>query len=250
MTVLPAWLRSGLVALAMSLGLSGCGDSGLQLVSEHRAEQLGLQAWDQMKAEMAAGGDPEAQAVLDRITRRLLNGIGEDPAAWEAVVFDNPSANAFALPGKKIGVFTGLFDVAENEAQLAAVIGHEIGHLQADHGRQRMNAQLKQSLGIRLIFVLLQIGEVDYAREIAGAVGLGLELGVALPYSRRQELEADRIGLDVMAAGGYDPAEAAALWRRMAAQSGARVPGFLATHPAPEDRIEAIEKMLAGGVAG
>jgi predicted Zn-dependent protease len=214
------------------------------LVSDAETEAMGLEAWQALLAETPVSRDPSLQAALDEVAGQLLAAAGEDPGAWEAVVFAGPEVNAFALPGNKIGVYEGMFATAENPDQLAAVVGHEIGHLLADHSQERMTAQIAKNLGLRFITVLLRLGEVQFAEDIAAALGLGAEFGLMLPYSRGHELEADRLGLELMAAAGYDPAAAVELWRRMQAASGQRTPGFLSTHPTPDARIEAIEEIL------
>jgi predicted Zn-dependent protease len=216
----------------------------VDLVSDEQVEAMGLQAWEEIRANAPVARDPALQSTLDRVSARLLSAAGQAPADWEFVVFGRPDVNAFALPGRKIGVYEGMFRVIANEDQLAAIVGHEIGHLQAEHGQERMNAQLSADWGLRIISFLLQIGDVEFAAEIAAALGLGVEYGLVLPYSRRQELEADRLGLQTMAAAGFAPEQAVDLWRRMEAAGGDRPPEFLATHPAPASRIEAIRKML------
>lgn len=225
--------------------LSGCGEEfPFDLVSDETVRAMGLQAWEEIRSKSPAPSDPDLQAALERVSTRLLSAAGERPGDWEVAVFARPEVNAFALPGKKIGIFEGMFRVVDSADQLAAVVGHEIGHLQADHAQERMNAQVAKQWGLRLVALLLQIGDIEYAAEIAAALGLGVEYGLVLPYSRRQELEADRLGLVTMAAARFDPREAVDLWQRMEAVSGPRVPEFLATHPTPRSRIEAIEAML------
>lgn len=223
--------------------LPGC-NVPVDLVSDETVEAMGLRAWDEIRAASPVARDPELRSSLDRVSARLLSAAGQRPADWEVLVFARPEINAFALPGNKIGVFQGMFRVIENEDQLAAVVGHEIGHLQADHSQERMNAQLSANWGLSLLSYLLRLGDVEYAAEIAAALGLGVEYGLVLPYSRRQELEADRLGLLAMASAGFAPEQAADLWRGMDAAAGPRRPEFLATHPAPSSRIEAIEEML------
>ncbi len=238
-------MLTGAAGIAAMTALGGCGEEPwLNLVPDETVREMGVKAWQEIRAKVPASRDVGLQAALDRVATRLLTAAGEDPRSWEVAVLASPDVNAFALPGNKIGVFEGMFQVAGNMAQLAAVVGHEIGHVRAEHGQERMNAQLAKEWGLRLVSLLLQIGDVEYAADIAAALGLGLEYGLVRPYSRRQELEADRLGLVAMAAAGFDPAEAAALWRRMEAAGGPRVPDFLATHPAPAARIEAIEAML------
>ena len=223
--------------------LSGC-DLPVDLVSDETVEAMGLQAWEEIRSSSPVARDPDHQAALDRVSARLLAAAGEVPSDWEVLVFARPEINAFALPGRKIGVFEGMFRVIGNPDQLAAVVGHEIGHVQAEHGQERMNAQLSADWGLTALAYLLSLGGVEYAGEIAAALGVGVEYGLVLPYSRRQELEADRLGLLTMADAGFAPDEAVELWRRMEIVSGSRAPEFLATHPAPASRIEAMEAML------
>lgn len=233
----------GVGAAALPL-LSGCNYLPIDLVSDEKVEAMGLRAWEELMAASQPSDNPALQEMADRVSGRLLAAAGEAPENWEILVLERPEINAFALPGNKIGVFEGMFRVVETEDQLAAIIGHEIGHLGAEHSQERMNTQLLTDLGLRALTFLLQAGEVQYASEIAAALGIGVEYGVVLPYSRRQELEADRLGLIAMASAGYDPRSAVALWRRMDAVARSRTPEFLATHPAPGSRIEAIEAML------
>lgn len=233
-----------LLAPILLLLLAGCDWLPFRLVPDAAVEEMGVKSWEGLRAETPASARPELQAALDEVATELLVAAGEEPGNWEAVVFASPDINAFALPGNKIGVFEGMFGVVGNRDQLAAVVGHEIGHLQAQHGAERVNAQAVRDLGLRLVALILQFAEVEYSAEVAAALGLGVEYGLVRPYSRGHELEADRLGLELMAAAGYDPAEAVELWRRMDAATGGGLPGFLATHPAPATRIEEIEAML------
>jgi len=217
-------------------------DVGQAFVSEAEVEQLGLETWQRIKEEEPLSADQAHQRQARRITTEILTAIGEDPSAWEVAVFAGDQANAFALPGKKIGLYEGMFDMAGSEAQLAAVIGHEIGHVQADHSEERVARQLGTQAGLRLVSTALQIGDIGYANQIAGLLGAGAQYGILLPYSREQELEADEIGLRYMARAGYDPAAAVALWQNMSHQPSP--PAFLSTHPAPRDRIEALQEMI------
>ncbi|HEV7275309.1 MAG TPA: M48 family metallopeptidase [Devosiaceae bacterium] len=225
--------------------LAGCDAPPVAIVSEETVEAMGLRAWQEIAAASPASNDAELQSVLDRVAVPLLQAAGERPEEWEIRVFARPDVNAFALPGRKIGVYEGMFRATENLDQLAAVVGHEIGHLQADHSFERMNAEVAADWGLNLLSLVLQLGGVEYAPEIAAALGLGLEYGLVRPYSRGQELEADRIGLEAMTAAGFAPTEAAALWRRMDTIAGPSLPAFLATHPAPAKRVEAIEAIIA-----
>jgi len=233
-----------LLGAATAPVLAGCDQLPVDLVPDGVVEQMGLEGWQRIRQQVPLSQDASLQSALQRIGEQLLAAAGEDPARWEMRVFASPDINAFALPGGKIGVFEGMFRVAANEHQLAAVVGHEIGHNQAEHAKARMTASVAKDWGLRLISIVLQLGDVEYAAEIAAALGIGAEYGLFLPYSRRQELEADRLGLFTMARSGFDPREAVSLWRRMDQSGGSRLPEFLGTHPAPEARIEAIEAML------
>lgn len=235
--------RRRFLALTATAPLAGC-DEAPDLVSDETVTRMGLEAWGQITRETPISREDSARSTLQAISARLLRAAGEQPSNWEVQLFASDQANAFALPGNKIGVYEGMFAVADSEAQLAAVIGHEIGHLDAEHAQKRMSAQVAKGIGMRLVAFFLDIGDVQYAREIAAVLGLGVEVGLLLPYNREQELEADALGLVTMDAAGFDPREAIALWQNMAQASGGRGPAFLATHPTPQSRIAEIEAML------
>jgi predicted Zn-dependent protease len=137
-----------------------------------------------------------------------------------------------------------MLQATQNDAQLAAVVGHEIGHLQADHPQERISSEVATQGAVQLVSAALQVGNVGYANAIAGALGAGAQYGVLLPYSRNQELEADRVGLELMAQAGYDPREALAFWQGMQQQGGGEPPAFLSTHPAAGDRIEQLQELM------
>ncbi len=235
--------RRSFLTLAGAGAVAGC-DGPPDLVSDEEVEAMGLRAWQDIRETTETSGNRDYQAALDQVASRLLLAQQVDPAQWEVVVFASPQINAFALPGGKIGVYEGMFDVFANEDQLAAIVGHEIGHLGAEHAQKRMSAQVAKNAGIRILSWVLNMGDVQYAAEIAAALGLGVEVGLLLPYSRDQELEADRLGLKTMDLAQYDPREAVDLWRRMQAAQGNRGPEFLATHPTPDNRIAQIEQIL------
>jgi predicted Zn-dependent protease len=222
---------------------TGCDRVASLVVSDEMVEQLGLETWGRLRQRMPISQDAQARQRVAQIARRLLNAAGEDPTRWDVQVFAQPEANAFVLPGRKIGVFEGMLKVARSDGELAAVIGHEIGHLEAEHSRERVSAETLRYWGLQLISFLLQVNDVAFAQEIAALLGVGVEFGLVRPYGRAQELEADRLGLFMMAKAGYDPREAAELWRRMDKRGGG-VPAILSTHPAPQDRIEAIEALV------
>lgn len=231
--------------------LGGCDLSGglpIDIVSEETVERLGLESWQRIRSETAPSRNAEYQELLQVIGTRLLRAAGFDPGDWELVAFAGPEVNAFALPGGRIGVYEGMFAAAANADQLAAVVGHEIGHNTAEHSQERLNAAVARDVGLQIVSVALQLGDIAYANEIAALLGVGVEFGLVLPYSRDQELEADRLGLEMMADAGYRPGQAVEFWRRMEQLDGQRSLALLSTHPAPASRIEALEALIAQGL--
>jgi predicted Zn-dependent protease len=232
-----------LAAAAAAPALGGCERIAPWVVSQEYIDELGLETWARLLQRMPVSGDDAAHRQVAGIAERLLVAAGEAPERWEVRVFAQADANAFVLPGRKIGVLEGMIRLAGDDGELAAVIGHEIGHLEADHARERMTGEIARQWGLRLIAFLLDVNEVAFAQEIAAMLGIGAEFGLSRPYGRAQELEADRLGLFMMAKAGYDPQDAADLWRRMDG-IGDGGPAILSTHPAPQARIEAIEALI------
>lgn len=225
------------------VGCAGPDGTGLMLVPAADIQMMGLETWQRIRQETPPSRNTNFQRATAQVTNNILRGVGENPGAWETVVFRGDEANAFALPGNKIGVYEGLFDYAEDEPQLATVIGHEIAHNQAEHAVQRVNTVAATHLVLTGINVALAAGNIRYANEIAAAFGAGAEFGVLLPYTRNQELEADEIGLYNMARGGYDPRASVYLWRNME-RAGPRPPEFMSTHPSPDNRIARLEQLM------
>jgi predicted Zn-dependent protease len=158
------------------------------------------------------------------------------------VVFDEPQINAFALPGGKIGVYKGLLKVTENQHQLAAVIGHEVGHVIAEHGNQRLSSNALIGAGLQVTSAVLKTKQVANNQQLMSALGVGAQVGLQLPFGRAHESEADEIGLDLMAEAGFDPRESVKLWQNMdKASGGQKQPELLSTHPHPSTRIEQLQ---------
>lgn len=219
--------------------------SQLILISPEEESRLGVQAFAEVLSKEKISQDPALQAVVNRIGWRIANAAKRPDFKWEFVVIDNEkTANAFALPGGKVAVYTGMFPVARTEGGLAAVMSHEVAHVLARHGGERLSQGLLAQIG----GVAIQAGMAGSNPAVVGGVmaayGLGANVGVLLPYSRLQESEADRIGLLLMAEAGYDPREAVHLWRRMAQQDRRQAPEFLSTHPSPQSRIEDLERSI------
>jgi predicted Zn-dependent protease len=243
--------------LAATLALVGCatsptGRNQVLLYSESQLSQMGDQAFTSMKEELKVSSkrvqNSYVECVANAITAQVPASVFD--GQWEVVVFDDEQVNAFALPGGKIGVYTGLLNVAENQHQLAAVIGHEVGHVIAHHGNERMSQSTLINIGTQAVGQVLEANEVSQSGPIMAAIGLGVQVGVQLPYSRSHESEADVIGLDLMAKSGFDPRQSVNLWQNMeAASGGKRSMELLSTHPAPQTRIDNLQSNMPNAYA-
>lgn len=236
-----------MLCLTVACAKSPLGRNQLKLFSSSQLAGMGEQAFDGMKAEQKVSTkvvtNQFVSCVADAITKHVPKSVfaGE----WELVVFDDPQVNAFALPGGKIGVYTGLLEVTENQEQLAAVIGHEVGHVIAEHGNERMSSSTLIGIGMEATNVLLETKQIANNNLIMAAIGAGVQVGVQLPFSRTHESEADLIGLDLMAKAGFSPVQSVKLWQNMAKASGdSRQPELLSTHPLPATRIANLEKNM------
>jgi predicted Zn-dependent protease len=241
----------GLAAAGATVPLAGCDQVGVgwlarTLVPAEAEAELGRQAFRQIASQTPAAQDPELQAYVARIGEGIVRASNSPYPDWQFVVFEGERANAFALPGGYVGVYRGMLDVAANEAQLATVLGHEVGHVNARHGAERMVTEHFITLALRLAAMLLALGDVQIPPDLLVALGAGAaELGIVRPFSRAQELEADALGLEYMAQAGYAPTEAIAFWRRMQQLGGnGGPPPFLATHPSNAQRIEELLERL------
>jgi predicted Zn-dependent protease len=204
---------------------------------------MGVQAYQEIKQKTPASRDAQMNAMVARVSERLARVVDVPGAQWQYTVFEDATPNAFALPGGKIGVNSGLFKVAKSEAQLAAVLGHEIGHVMAHHSAERMSREVAVQFGIQAL------GAATNTAQYADLMAQAATLGLVLPFSRDQESEADEIGLINMARAGYDPREAIALWRNMEAASGEGPAEFLSTHPSPGNRIAHLEQVMPRALA-
>ncbi|KRT69102.1 MAG: Peptidase family M48 [candidate division NC10 bacterium CSP1-5] len=219
--------------------------SQLMLISLGEENQLGAQAFQQILSKEKVSHDPVLQAVVDRIGSRVANAARRPDFQWQFVVVDNPkTANAFALPGGKVAVYTGMFPVAKTEGGLAAVMAHEVAHVLARHGGERLSHGLLAQMGAVAVQAGMAGRDPGVVQGVMTAYGLGANVGVLLPYGRLQESEADRIGLVLMAQAGYDPREAVQLWQRMGEQDRQAPPEFLSTHPSPRTRIQDLQGLM------
>jgi predicted Zn-dependent protease len=247
--------RSKALILSLVLGLAmlmvGCasvpftGRRQLLFTSEGTETRMGYQAFQQIKKHYKVSRDPETNDLVTRVGKRIAAAAHRPDYRWEFVVFKDKEANAFCLPGGKVGIFTGILKYTKNEAGMATVISHEVGHALARHAGERMSqSMLAQAGGLGLGVALGGSGSVANQAIMQG-YGLAAQLGILLPYSRTQEYEADHIGLILMAKAGYDPAQALEFWKRMMAKDkGGKLPQFLSTHPTDANRLRELQAFL------
>ncbi len=212
--------------------------------SQAQMAQAAGPAWAELKQKQRASTDPRYTSRVNRVALKVLRAAGENPAAWEVVTFDDKSLNAFALPGNKIGIYTGILDVMENDDQIAVVMGHEVAHVKLNHSGQRYGQSAATQFGLSAAGAILDSRSPQNSQAIQQALGVGAQVGFLLPFSRSHESEADRVGLRYMPSAGYDPREAVRFWTKMAqakSQAGAAPPEFLSTHPADSTRIASLK---------
>lgn len=236
-------MKNGILAIAMVGVLVACATTTsstgrkqyVGAVSQEQLNQLGAQAFTEAKQKGPLSQDAKQNAyvrcVVDAIVQQLP--AQQRAIAWETAVFSQNEPNAFALPGGKVGVNTGIFTVAKSQDQLAAVIAHEIGHVVENHHDERITRQMGAAGAVQFLGALAG----DYGQLAAQGGGMIAQAGFLLPGSRAQETEADVVGQRLMASAGFDPRAAVALWQNMIAAGGGRPPQWLSTHPDPQSRI-------------
>lgn len=241
-------MRLPLPVIILTLLLAACttsptGQQQLLLFSEQDMAKLGDESFEEIKAREKLLPEGEVTAYVQCITRPLTDRVGGD---WEVRVFQSEDVNAFALPGRHIGVYTGLLTVAQDPDALAAVIGHEIAHVLARHGNARVSTQMATQAGLEVLSAVSGMQSRPGGDDLLAALGLGAQVGILLPFSRQQESEADLLGLKLMADAGFDPEGALRLWRAMGAQQAGsqRPPELLSTHPASQTRLTALAAAL------
>ena len=268
-------MLQGLVAggaVTAAAGLSGCvtnsetGRSQLVGFAPGNAalSQQAAASWSALKQRTPTSNDPRYTNRLRNIGGRVSRGANRGDQQWDYQVFDSNQRNAFVLPGNRVGFYTGMMDFADNDDQIAGIMGHEVGHVAGSHARERLSQQIAGQLAVVGGTVLAgstlgsRCGKLDTrqaqincqrntARQtqmINQALGLGFALGVSLPYSRRHETESDLLGANYMQRAGYDPYESVKLWEKMAANSQSRGPEFLSTHPDPANRAKTLHEFI------
>ena len=264
-------LKQGTVVLCMltiAVSITGCetnpytGRKQLLMTSIGQEMQMGAQAYNQVKSDpqMRPSQDPREVEPVKRVAARIVEAAKRSKYAemakqfqWEVTVIkDDKTANAFALPGGKMAVYTGIFPMAKTEAGLAAVMGHEVVHALARHGAERMSqGQVTNTLlQVAGAAIGMSGGNPMLGQATMAALGAGAQVGVLLPFSRKHESEADYVGILLAAEAGYDPREAVALWERMGQATGGGGPSeFLSTHPSHDTRIEQLKEWMPEALA-
>ena len=232
-----------IVILLGACATSPTGQPQLRLFPDSEMAKMGVAAFEETKKRTPRSKDTRLIGYVQCVAAALTKQAGTN-TQWEVQVFESPEVNAFALPGGKIGVYTGILKVASNQHQLAAILGHEIEHVLADHGNARVSAAYAAEGALSLTQALAGAPSPMKDR-LFGLLGLGAQYGVLMPYGRAQETEADVLGHDLMARAGFDPREAVQLWRNMSKAAGGKSPpSFLSTHPANEERIRALTQRM------
>lgn len=244
-----------IVAVAFVAIFSGCGTvpvtgrSQFNLMSPGQEMQLGLTSFEETKKQVPISKDANTTAMVQRVGQRIAAVAGKDmpDAKWEFVVFESKEANAFCLPGGKVGVYTGILPITKDEAGLATVLGHEIAHAVARHGGERMSQAMVIQGGGSLLGIGMQAADPKWQAAATLAYGVGTKLGAELPHSRSQESEADHIGLIYMAQAGFPPEAAVDFWKRFSEfnkQQGGDTPWFLRTHPMDDTRVQQLQAWI------
>ncbi|MFQ3258910.1 MAG: putative Zn-dependent protease [Gammaproteobacteria bacterium] len=245
-------MKKLVLAVLATAVLAGCktsptGRTQIALYSDQQMSEMGTASFAEMKASQPINKDAKTNSYVNCIAEKVVAVLPKEYASqnWEVVVFEDESANAFALPGGYIGVHTGLLKIATNQDQLATVLGHEVGHVIAEHSNERVSQSSILDTGMQLGSAALEMGNIQYRNEIMQGLGLGAQYGVVLPFSRSHESEADTIGLDLMAQAGFNPQESVTLWENMSAAGSGTTPEFLSTHPAPSNRIKNLQAQMS-----
>ncbi len=215
-------------------------------MSTQQEAALGFQTYRQVLAQARSIDSGPQFEMVRRVAGKLASATGAAGAEyeWQVSLIDDQQINAFCLPGGKIVVYTGILPVAQNEAALATVMGHEMAHATSRHGAQRV---LQQNLAqTAMTGIAVSLSDMDYnkQRAVMGALGAGAQFGILMPFGRQHESEADEIGLMYMARAGYDPQESIRFWKRMDQASRSGPPEFLSTHPSHGTRVQQLEALM------
>ena len=248
----------GLAAGSVFPFVTGCatnaatGDSQLLLFGDDQIASMAATAWTDMKSQTPQTSNSRLKNRVLGIWDRTINGAVKqghiDPnAQWDVAVFDTDDVNAFVMPGNRVGVYRGITELTENDDQLSSVLGHETGHVVGKHAAERMSVSTAAQVGLMAGQIAVASSETlsKYGTAIGALGGAAVQFGVVLPYSRKHELQADKLGVDYMHQAGYDVKQSVRLWELMDAQSkGERPPEFMSTHPDPVRRAEELRNYI------
>jgi len=245
MTHLHRWILTAgsmlalLAAACQTVPLTG--RQQIMLISPGEELSLGEAAYKKTLTEAKLSPDQAATDMVRRVGLRIAAAANRPDYQWEFTLIEDKTPNAFALPGGKVAVYTGILPLTKDETGLAVVMGHEVAHALARHGAERMSTGLLTEIAGKTAGIVFGGGNPQTEKQVEQAFGIGSEVGIMLPFSRHQESEADEIGLFMMAKAGYDPRQAVEFWKRMEQAKNGKPPEFLSTHPSDETRIKRIE---------
>jgi predicted Zn-dependent protease len=230
-------------ALLAACVTSPTGRSQLMMVSDSQMSQMGLSAFNDMRKQGKFVDAPRERAYATCVSNALIAVLPPpwNTQQWEVQIIGDDTANAFALPGGRIGVNRGMFKLASNQDQLAVVLGHELSHVVSRHGAERVSDNMAAQAAVAAGSIYAGTRGSD-AGNAAALLGVGAQVGILLPFSRTQESEADTLGQRYMAQAGFDPRAAVTLWDKMGAQGGSKPPAFLSTHPSSGNRAQALDR--------
>jgi len=235
-----------IIGLITACATSPTGRSQFMFLSEQQVDQMGLKAFNDLKQKKPISTNSAYNQLANCVARAITQETG---GQWEVVVFTDKTPNAFALPGNKIGVHTGMLTLVDNPDQLAAVIGHEVGHVLAKHSNERASQEMAVSQGMSVIQAVSS-PQTALGQSAIGLLGVGAQYGILMPYSRVHESEADMIGVDLMAKAGFDPRQSISLWQKMEQASQGQQPiEFMSTHPSDATRIKDLEQHMPQAMA-
>ena len=270
-------------AIVYATGASGCstnpetGAKQFIMVSDSQLNQMAASSWAEAKSKQKLSTDPRYTNRIAQIGSRIAKGAGRADQSWDYAVFDSDVKNAFVLPGNRVGFYTGMMDFADNDSQIAAIMGHEVGHVSGRHAAERVSQQMAGGLATQIggavgsaklmdrcrkmdaayrasggVYTRAENNEVRkcaasanrQSQMLGAALGLGLQYGVILRYSRKHELEADKLGAKYMHNAGYDVMQSVRLWEKMAENSKSRTPEWMSTHPDPARRARELHDYI------
>jgi predicted Zn-dependent protease len=225
---------------------SPTGRKQIAFMSDSKMNTMGAEAFEEIKKQEKISKNQQANDYVQCIANNITKNVSKKVHAgdWEVVVFESEQINAFALPGGKIGVYTGLMKVTENQDQLAAVMGHEVAHVIAGHSNERMSSGSLTQVGLTALDLVLGANQVAGKDAIVQGTGVLAQYGILMPYGRSHESEADIIGQDLMAKSGFEPKASVDLWHNMAKNSKGAPPEFMSTHPSHDTRIKQLSSHL------